>query len=767
MEAGRPHERWWERLGAAAAVVLLLAAGLSGVLRLSPGDGASAEPGGLSQARLLEHVGRLAAEPRPLGTAAHDRARDYIVEQLRALGLQPEVQRATAVIGRAPLVYVAEVENVVVRIEGGTPGAPAVLVASHYDSATTSPGAADDGAGVAIMLELARVLRGAPARGNAVILLFSDGEERGLLGARSFVQSHPWAVQVAAAINLEARGSGGRPVLLELGGAAPRLLELLGDSGASLMLGSYVTDGYRRSGNDTDFTVFREAGWPGYNLAFFGDPASYHTARDTVDRLDPATLAAHASAAARLTRALIAAPLASLAGEEEAVYAAGPGGRVISMARAWALPLAFLALALCAALAVLVRDKLRLRGVAVALAALLVSVVAAVVGVTFVSELVAWAVGPSQVRWEEADGFLLGALLLAGAIAVAGATLAARWCQRHELALGFAALLSVLAVAIALGAPSATLLAGIPALGAAAAAAVDLRWRRGSTAVRALLAVPAAVLWAEAAALLAIGLGLRAQGSLALLGALAALLLSTVVAGGRAALRWRAAAALLGASVVAFVVAGARAATDADHPAFDHLVLAVDLDARSARWATFDPAVDEWTGRVISVAEPADLRSFFGGRATPVLTSAAPLESWEASRVERAGADHPERALELRLWPAPGVTTVRLDFFSTAEIRAASVAGQALVVPPPPGDPALARLSLLYLHPPATGAAISLTLSAPAEVTVVSVDIRQGALAKRMPPRPATLVPGARWPTDCALIRRSVRFAASSEGGPT
>lgn len=761
MVGGRSRERRWASLEMALGVVVLLVAGWRGVLRLSPG-GHGGEAEGPSLQRLLEHVGRVAAEPRPLGTLAHDRARDYIIEQLRGLGLEPKVQRATAVVGREPLVYVAEIENIVARIEGGASSGPAVLVASHYDSALTSPGAGDDGAGVAVMLELARELRDRPQPGNAVILLFSDGEERGLLGARAFAQSHPWAKQVGAAINLEARGSGGRPVLIELGGAASRLLALLEDARAPVMLGSYVTDGYRRSGNDTDFSVFRQAGWPGYNVAFFGDSASYHTARDTVERLDPATLAAHATVAMRLTRALIGASLPSLAAGEDAVYAAGPAGQVISYPRAWALPLALLALASCGALAWLARRRVRRRGVAVAAVALLVTSVAAIAAVALASSLIVSAVGSSHVRWEEGDAFLVSALLLAGAVAAAGASLASRWCQRHELAAGFAVLLAVLSVVVSWAFPSASLLVVIPAFAAAAALAADLRWPRASRVLRVLLSLPAAVLWGEAAALLAIGLGLRAQSILSLLGALAALLLVSILPEVLAALRWRAAAALLGASVAACAAGWSGAGAGADHPAADHLVLAVDRDAGAARWATFDRQVDAWTGQRVSPAEPADLRSFFGGRATPALTAAAAVPGWESSRVERIVGE--AGALGLRLLPAAGVTTVRLEVYSSATVRAASVAGQALPVSPPSTDPTVSRLSLIYLHPPSAGAAISLTLSEPAEVTVVLVDIRQGALTGLVPPRPPGLIPGSRWPTDAALIRQSVRFAVEGRG---
>lgn len=72
------------------------------------------------------------------------------------------------------------------RLPGTVPGGRAVLVLAHYDSQPHAPGAGDDGAGVAAMLETARVLRAGPPLRHDVSWLFSDGEEAGLLGVRAF-----------------------------------------------------------------------------------------------------------------------------------------------------------------------------------------------------------------------------------------------------------------------------------------------------------------------------------------------------------------------------------------------------------------------------------------------------------------------------------------------------------------------------------------------------------------------------------------------------
>ena len=54
------------------------------------------------------------------------------------------------------------------------------MLAGHFDSVPPGPGASDDGAAVAAILEIARMLRDQPPSRNDVILLFTDGEELGM-----------------------------------------------------------------------------------------------------------------------------------------------------------------------------------------------------------------------------------------------------------------------------------------------------------------------------------------------------------------------------------------------------------------------------------------------------------------------------------------------------------------------------------------------------------------------------------------------------------
>ena len=97
-----------------------------------------------SAERAMQHVEAIARAPRPIGSTNHAAARDYIVQQLRAFGFEPEIQKTTAVNSTAaPLFLAGTIENIVAR-QRGTGDGRAVALVAHYDSVSTGPGANDD-----------------------------------------------------------------------------------------------------------------------------------------------------------------------------------------------------------------------------------------------------------------------------------------------------------------------------------------------------------------------------------------------------------------------------------------------------------------------------------------------------------------------------------------------------------------------------------------------------------------------------------------------
>jgi hypothetical protein len=81
--------------------------------------------------------------------------------------------------------------NVVAEIPGSSLAGEIVVVGAHLDSVHTSPGAIDDGAGVASLMEAARVLRALDVRPQRTVrFVFFTGEELGMVGSRAYVKGH-------------------------------------------------------------------------------------------------------------------------------------------------------------------------------------------------------------------------------------------------------------------------------------------------------------------------------------------------------------------------------------------------------------------------------------------------------------------------------------------------------------------------------------------------------------------------------------------------
>src|SRR5919206_411380 len=83
-------------------------------------------------------------------------------------------------------------------------------------------------AGTATILETARALTTGPRPRNDVVLVFTDGEEACLCGARAFVDQHPLARGGGVVLNLEARGSSGPAILFETSADNAGLVDLYG-----------------------------------------------------------------------------------------------------------------------------------------------------------------------------------------------------------------------------------------------------------------------------------------------------------------------------------------------------------------------------------------------------------------------------------------------------------------------------------------------------------------------------------------------------------
>jgi len=234
------------------------------------------------------HVQMLAGTigSRPIGTPENERARQYIVAQLRLYGYDVRVQETEA--RRPDLGRTAHVENIIAVKPGSERSAIALM--SHYDSVAAAPGASDDGLGVAVSLEGARVLAARENRRHTIFILVTDGEETGLMGAAGLTSDRDVMDRLQAYLNIEATGSSGAALLFEAGRENGWIVKPWARSAPHPRGNSYAVEVYRRLPNDTDFSILKRRGIPGLNFATLDDGYSYHTARDTADRLPDAAL---------------------------------------------------------------------------------------------------------------------------------------------------------------------------------------------------------------------------------------------------------------------------------------------------------------------------------------------------------------------------------------------------------------------------------------------------------------------------------------------
>jgi Peptidase family M28 len=224
--------------------------------------------------------------PHPIGSPADAHVRDRIVKRLSALGYTTELQTGVACNSYGE----CGTPTNIIATRGAISGDDAVMIAAHYDSVPSGPGASDDGVGVADLLEIARILTVLPAARHPIVLLVTDGEEAGLLGAQLFAREHRLAKRIKAAVNMDTRGVSGPSLMFETGSANAWLMRLYGRAALEPITNSLCYVIYKSLPNNTDFTVFKEAGYQGLNFAFIGDVAYYHTPLDNWENSSATTI---------------------------------------------------------------------------------------------------------------------------------------------------------------------------------------------------------------------------------------------------------------------------------------------------------------------------------------------------------------------------------------------------------------------------------------------------------------------------------------------
>jgi glutaminyl-peptide cyclotransferase len=267
--------------------------------------------GGFDGSRALGHVRHLVElGPRPPASDAIRQAQSYITEQLKSYGCYVEEHdfHASTPIGDLPM------KNIVAEIPGKGPGI--LLFATHYDTVRLPNfvGADDGGSGTGTMMELARVLCSRKGRLNIWIVFFDGEEAQGQWTDRKSIQwtdtnntygSREMAASMAlsgelkhvkAMVLADMIGSSNLKIKRDMdikreNGSTPWLVDLIWAIAARLGYDNvFIKEDYLVGGDD-HFSFIRR-GIAACDIIDFDIQNTYwHTPQDTLDKVDPRSLA--------------------------------------------------------------------------------------------------------------------------------------------------------------------------------------------------------------------------------------------------------------------------------------------------------------------------------------------------------------------------------------------------------------------------------------------------------------------------------------------
>ncbi|MCX6374037.1 MAG: M28 family peptidase, partial [Actinobacteria bacterium] len=638
---------------------------------------------------------------------------------------------------------------------------------------------ADDGGGVVTLLETARALAAGPRPRNDVIFLFTDGEERGLLGARAFLREDPWAYGVGVVLNFDSPGSSSPVLMYEPSPGNGLLVRELVAGAPHLYTSSLMYEVSRRLPIESDFRPFVAAGVPGMSFGALDGPAYDHTAYDSLGSFDASSLQHEGDTALAVARRFGDLDLWDLH-RENVVYFDVVGGFAVVYDQGLVLPFAALAAVVFAvAVTVAVRRRLlSLRGLILAVPA-----TAAALGIALLVMALAWGMyrtAYEQRTWSAtgvviSDFYRIGLVLLAAAVIIAAYELLLRRLRPWDLAV--AALLWWLAgaTAVAVLVPGASYLltwplatASLGLLGAVLLGERALHSVAGA-AVTLAGAAPGVVLMSSATYLLLMSAGLKQVLTILAVWLVAGLLVIPLEVVRRGFRLWLP-AGLAGAGFIVLMAVGSTVAFDVEHPRFTSIYYRVD-ESGAARWQTVD-RVDEWTGRfLLEGARRSFQDTYFpqmGVRTT--IAGDAPQVRLAPPRIDvlRDVTTGDRRTVRLRLRSVRGAQVVSLLVHSVVGGLTASVDGLPLqswdtsIL-----DGTTVRWWFDYYAPAIGGVAVTLRFAAGPPVLLRVVDFSYGIpsqLAGQYGGRPPGMLPGRLG--DGTLVESTVRLPPSPAAAP-
>lgn len=749
------------------ALFALILGIVSASLYTPPAAPADAPATDFSAARAMLTLKQITQQPHPVGTQEHERVRQYLFQQMSQLGMEPTVETATGtnLFGTA---VAARVSNIVGRLKG-TKNTQAIMLVAHYDSVDRAPGAGDDGAGVAAILETVRALKAGPPLKNDVIVLLTDGEELGLLGATAAVTHDAWLQQVGLMLNFEGRGDQGPSFLFESSNGNSRLIQEFARSAPSKTGSSLFYTMYKQMPNDTDFTVFRRSGMAGLNFAWLGRLEAYHTRLDSADNLNPGSLQQDGNYALALTRAFGMQDLdrTQLKTNRDEIYFNLLGTWMVHYSETLArlFLVAITVLLGCTLISGIRSDQFR--------SLLLLRVTGAALLFVLIVTLITWGAYVAENHFfserelvgdAPANIWLLVGILLLGF--TAGLWVFRLFRKRWDISALLAAsciLLWFFTVAMAWKLPLASYLFFWP-LACATSGLLLLIWGKchSPIALRAMAwwcALPALLLSAPFLYLLFEALEFTLPlsvlaGVLLGIGLLSLLPLAETLAPGKLAI-----SALILSSAVAISFGGWLSQPSEKHPMPDTLVYRLDADSGKAQWASLDTAPDPWTEKMLTTSPRQEKTSWYGDKTLPVLVADAPTLALPAPEIKVVSNTQQNNVhtIRLQLISSRHAPWLRLQLESNSILSAevdgesvqdksgeAGVAGQAF-------SQAIQTLNVYGYNN--TGVTLELKLKVPSSCAATLSD-GEYSLPGMVPPRPSNRM--AWYRSDYTIVTRQV-----------
>ncbi|MGN0200013.1 MAG: M28 family peptidase [Candidatus Cryptobacteroides sp.] len=330
---------------------------------------------------------------------ARAEVREYLVARLEEMGARTRRYSYPDVEGKG---YRFDAENIVAEFPPlkESKDTTWLLMVAHYDSrypwvpvrdTTCSYGAADDGYGLAVVLESARVaLEHRDTWSQGLRILFTDGEEVGMVGMKcAFGNERALFEDVGLIINVEGRGPFGPALLFETSGGNQEIMALYAANARYPYTFSLTNVVYSLMPNFTDFTVVKDE-IPGMNFSTIADVNHYHTSLDNFDFVRPATLQHYGEQVVPVVNAYLSDPKYAsrdaLRSDKDRVFFTIPLIGLLNFSKPWYLVASIAIFILAILLFVLNRRNLRdvwkymLEALGLALGALVLGELAAYLG---------------------------------------------------------------------------------------------------------------------------------------------------------------------------------------------------------------------------------------------------------------------------------------------------------------------------------------------------------------------------------------------------